>query len=379
MAPFAPPIAVARARATFWGQGAPGSVALCWARAAKAHARRTSGTAGKQERALPATGAGRETVASKGAQHRRTQRTAPVIRCYLSRPREVPVNHPLRKVVIPAAGLGTRFLPATKAVPKEMLPIVDTPTLQMIVEEALRAGAEQVVVVNGRGKGAIEDHFDRSYELETELRNKGKTELFQQIRRISDSVRLISIRQKEPLGLGHAVLAARHAVGNEWFGVMLGDDLVDGEDPAIGQLARLSQETGKATVALMPVPESQVHLYGVGGGKPFRDGHIVIDRIVEKPKRADAPSNLAVIGRYVLPPDIFDVLANLKPGAIGEIQLTDGLAALAREGRLLGVRFTGTRYDAGDRLGYLQANIAYALKRPDLRDGLVSWLREVIR
>jgi len=164
------------------------------------------------------------------------------------------VNHPLRKVVIPAAGLGTRFLPATKAVPKEMLPIVDTPTLQMIVEEALRAGAEQVVVVNGRGKGAIEDHFDRSYELETELRNKGKTELFQQIRRISDSVRLISVRQKEPLGLGHAVLAARHAVGNEWFGVMLGDDLVDGEDPAIGQLARLSQETGKATVALMPVP-----------------------------------------------------------------------------------------------------------------------------
>ena len=285
----------------------------------------------------------------------------------------------LRKVVVPAAGLGTRFLPATKAVPKEMLPIVDVPTIQLVIDEAVRAGITDVVVINGRNKGAIEDHFDRSYELETELRNKGKTELFQQIRRISDSVRLISIRQKEPLGLGHAVLAARHAVGNEWFGVMLGDDLVDGEDPAIGQLARLAQETGKATVALMPVPESQVHLYGVGGGKPFRDGHILIDRIVEKPKHADAPSNLAVIGRYVLPPDIFDVLANLKPGAIGEIQLTDGLAALAREGRLLGVRFTGTRYDAGDRLGYLQANIAYALKRPDLREGLVSWLREVIR
>src|SRR3954470_14878998 len=268
-------------------------------------------------------------------------------------PREVPVNHPLRKVVIPAAGLGTRFLPATKSVPKEMLPIVDTPTIQLIVEEAVRAGAQEIVLVNGRGKGAIEDHFDRSYELETELRNKGKQQLFEQVRRISDSVRLISVRQKEPLGLGHAVLAARHAVGNEWFGVMLGDDLVDGDDPAIGPLARLSQETGKATVATMPVPKSQVRLYGVGGGKPFRDGHIVIDRIVEKPKRADAPSNLAVIGRYVLPPDIFDVLANLKPGAIGEIQLTDGLAALAREGRLLGVRFTGTRYDAGDRLGYL--------------------------
>jgi len=290
------------------------------------------------------------------------------------------VNQPLRKVVIPAAGLGTRFLPATKAVPKEMLPIVDTPTIQLIVEEALRAGAQEVVVVNGRGKGAIEDHFDRSYELETELKNKGKKDLFEQVRRISDSVRIISVRQKEPLGLGHAVLAARHAVGNEWFGVMLGDDVVDGEDPAIGQLARLCQRTGKAAVALMPVPESQVHLYGIGAGKPFEDGgHILVDRIVEKPKRADAPSNLAVIGRYVLPPDIFDILANLKPGAIGEIQLTDALAVLAEKGRLLGVRFTGTRHDAGDRLGYLQANIAYALKRPDLREGLLAFLREVTR
>jgi len=294
-------------------------------------------------------------------------------------PREVPVNHPLRKVVIPAAGLGTRFLPATKSVPKEMLPIVDTPTIQLIVEEALRAGAQEIVVVNGRGKGAIEDHFDRSYELETELRNKGKKDLFEQVRRISDSVRIISVRQKEPLGLGHAVLAARHAVGNEWFGVMLGDDVVDGDDPAICQLARLCQKTGKAAVALMPVPESQVHLYGIGAGKPFEDGHILVDRIVEKPKRADAPSNLAVIGRYVLPPDIFEVLANLKPGAIGEIQLTDALAVLASQGRLLGVRFTGTRHDAGDRLGYLQANIAYALKRADLREGLLAFLREVTR
>ena len=160
---------------------------------------------------------------------------------------------------------------------------------------------------------------------------------------------------------------------------MLGDDLVDGDDPAIGQLARLCQKTGKAAVALMPVPESQVHLYGVGGGKTIEDGHILIDRIVEKPKRTDAPSNLAVIGRYVLPPDIFDVLANLKPGAIGEIQLTDALAALAKDGRLIGVRFSGTRHDAGDRLGYLQANIAYALKRPDLREGLLAFLREVTK
>src|SRR5438045_1668529 len=169
-------------------------------------------------------------------------------------PREVPVNQPLRKVVIPAAGLGTRFLPATKAVPKEMLPIVAAPTIQRIVEEALRAGAQEVVVVNGRGKGAIEDHFDRSYELETELRNKGKKDLFEQVRRISDSVRIISVRQKEPLGLGHAVLAARHAVGNEWFGVMLGDDVVDGDDPAIGRLAPPCQKTGTGAAAQTSLP-----------------------------------------------------------------------------------------------------------------------------
>ena len=289
------------------------------------------------------------------------------------------MKHPLRTVVIPAAGLGTRFLPVTKAVPKEMLPIVDVPTIQLIVEEALRAGVEEVVLVNGRGKGAIEDHFDRSYELEDQLQRKGKRQLFEEMRQISDSVRLVSLRQKEPLGLGHAVLAARHAVGPEWFGVLLGDDLIDAQDPAIAQLARLSQKTGKAAVALMPVPDSQVGLYGVAGGTAVEGGHIEVDRIVEKPPRGKAPSNLAVIGRYVLPPDVFDVLARLRPGAGGEIQLTDGLAVLAQQKRLLGVRFTGTRYDAGDRLGYLQANIAYALKRPELRDGLLAFLREVVK
>jgi UTP--glucose-1-phosphate uridylyltransferase len=289
------------------------------------------------------------------------------------------MDRPLRKVVIPAAGLGTRFLPATKAIPKEMLPIVDVPTIQMIVEEALQAGAEEVVLVNGRGKGAIEDHFDRAYELEDQLQRKGKKELFEQVRRISDSVRLVSVRQKEPLGLGHAVLAARHAVGSDWFGVLLGDDLVDAEEPAIGQLARIVQKTGKAAVALMPVPEAHVHLYGCAGGRQVDSGHIEVERIVEKPPRDRAPSNLAVIGRYVLPPDVFDILAQLKPGAGGEIQLTDALAVLAQQKRLLGVRFQGTRYDAGDRLGYLQANVAYALKRPDLHDPLLKWLREVIR
>jgi UTP--glucose-1-phosphate uridylyltransferase len=289
------------------------------------------------------------------------------------------VDHPLRKVVIPAAGLGTRFLPATKAVPKEMLPIVDVPTIQLVVEEALRAGAQEVVLVNGRGKGAIEDHFDRAYELEDTLERKGKKQLFEQVRRISDSVRLVSVRQKEPLGLGHAVLVARHAVGPEWFGVMLGDDLVDSDEPAIAQLVRIAQRTRKAAVALMPVPESQVHLYGVAAGRSIDGGHIEVERIVEKPLREQAPSNLAVIGRYVLPPDIFDILARTEPGAGGEIQLTDGLAALAQQNRLVGVRFSGTRHDAGDRLGYLQANIAFALKRADLRDGLLAYLREVVR
>jgi UTP--glucose-1-phosphate uridylyltransferase len=289
------------------------------------------------------------------------------------------VNHPLRKVVIPAAGLGTRFLPATKAVPKEMLPIVDVPTIQLIVEEAVRAGAEQVVVVNGRGKTAIEDHFDRSYELEDTLQRKGKKDLFEQVRRISEMVRLVSVRQKEPMGLGHAVLAARPAVGEEWFGVLLGDDLIDSEEPAIGQLARVSMQTGKAAVALMPVPADQAHLYGCATGPQLSDGSIEVQKIIEKPPKGTAPSNLAVIGRYLLPPDVFGILEKVKPGAGGEIQLTDALAVLAQQGRLLGVRFKGVRHDAGDRLGYLQANIAYALKRPELREGLLAYLREVIR
>src|SRR5712692_417529 len=226
------------------------------------------------------------------------------------------MKHPLRKVVVPAAGLGTRFLPATKAVPKEMLPIVDVPTIQLIVEEAVKAGAQQVIVVNGRGKSAIEDHFDRSYELEDTLQRKNKKELFEQVRKISDLVRLVSVRQKEPMGLGHAVLAAKPAVGaDEWFGVLLGDDLIDSEEPGIGQLARISMQTGKAAVALMPVPDDQVHLYGVAAGPALPDGNVLVERMVEKPPRGTAPSNLAVIGRYLLPPDIFGILERLKPGA----------------------------------------------------------------
>ena len=284
----------------------------------------------------------------------------------------------VKHAIFPVAGLGTRFLPATKSVPKEMLPIVDKPTLQLIVEEAVAAGAEQVIVVNGRAKGAIEDHFDRSYELEDTLQRKNKQELFALVRAISDLVRLISVRQKEPLGLGHAVLSARAAVGDhDWFGVLLGDDLIDADEPGIGQLAKVSQATGMATVALMPVPDDQTHLYGVAAGKTTADGHIQIDAMVEKPPKGRAPSNLAVIGRYLLPPDIFPILEQVKPGAGGEIQLTDALAVLAREGRLLGVRFKGERHDAGDKLGYLQANIHWALKRPELRDGLLAYMKKV--
>ncbi|HET9751609.1 MAG TPA: UTP--glucose-1-phosphate uridylyltransferase GalU [Myxococcales bacterium] len=290
------------------------------------------------------------------------------------------MKHSLRTVVIPAAGLGTRFLPATKAVPKEMLPIVDVPTIQLIVEEAVKAGAEQVVLVNGRGKGAIEDHFDRSYELEDTLLRKNKRELFDQVRRISEMVNLVSVRQKEPLGLGHAVLAARPAVGaDQWFGVLLGDDLIDSEEPGIGQLARVAMETGKAAVALMPVPEDQTQLYGVAAGKELASGNIEVQKIVEKPARGTAPSNLAVIGRYLLPPDVFGILEQVKPGAGGEIQLTDALAVLAQQGRLVGVRFEGERHDAGDRLGYLTANIAYALKRPGIREGLLAFMRKAVQ
>src|SRR6202165_4781039 len=209
-----------------------------------------------------------------------------------------------------------------------MLPIDGGPTIQLIVEEALRAGAHEVVLENGRGKGAIEDHFDRYYELEDTLQKKGRHELFAQMRRISDGVRFISVRQKEPLGLGHAVLAARHAVGDEWFGVLLGDDLIDSDEPGIGQLARVAMQTAKAAVALMPVAEDQTHLYGAAAGKALPDGNVLVERIVEKPPRGSAPSNLAVVGRYLLPPDVFAILEQVKPGAGGEIQLTDALAVL---------------------------------------------------
>ncbi|HET8724687.1 MAG TPA: UTP--glucose-1-phosphate uridylyltransferase GalU [Anaeromyxobacteraceae bacterium] len=284
----------------------------------------------------------------------------------------------IRKAVIPAAGLGTRFLPATKAVPKELLPIVDRPTIQYIVEEAVAAGVEEVILVCARGKDSIVDHFDIAPELEAHLSRSGKDALRDQMRAIAKMANVVTVRQQEPLGLGHAVLCAKALVGDEPFVVMLGDDIIDAKVPAAKQLADCSARHGKGTIALMEVAASETHMYGIAAGPSLDDRTIRIERLVEKPK-ADAPSRLAVIGRYVLPPSIFPILEKVKPGVGGEIQLTDALAVLAREEGLLGYRFEGERYDAGDRFGFLKANIAFALERPDLREPLLDYLRSLVR
>jgi UTP--glucose-1-phosphate uridylyltransferase len=283
----------------------------------------------------------------------------------------------VRKCVVPAAGLGTRFLPITKAIPKEMLPIVDKPTLQLIVEEIAASGMEQLILVNGRGKSAIEDHFDISFELETVLAKRGKEADRQLLRNISELVRIVSIRQKEPMGLGHAVLCAKGVVGEEPFGIVLGDDIIDSKKPAMGQLMSVFNEHKKGVIALMKVPDSQTHMYGIAEGEPISPGKIRITRLFEKPKPGTSKSNLAVIGRYLLPPQIFGYIERTKPGVGGEIQLTDALAELAKNEGVIGYEFEGERHDAGDRLGYLKANIAYALKRDDLRPGLIAYMREV--
>jgi UTP--glucose-1-phosphate uridylyltransferase len=287
-------------------------------------------------------------------------------------------SKPIRKAVIPAAGLGTRFLPATKAVPKELLPIVDVPTIQYIVEEAVAAGVREVVLVVARGKDSIVDHFDVAKELETQLERTGKTELRDRMRAIAKLANVVTVRQQEPLGLGHAVLCAKDVVGDEPFVVLLGDDLVDAPVPATKQLAACWERHGLGTIALLEVPREETSMYGIAAGREVEPRTIRIERLVEKP-RQDPPSNLAVIGRYVLPPRVFEILEAVQPGVGGEIQLTDALAVLAREEGLLGHRFEGQRYDAGDRVGYLKANVAFALKRPELRDQLAPWLREVVR
>jgi UTP--glucose-1-phosphate uridylyltransferase len=288
----------------------------------------------------------------------------------------------VRKAVIPAAGLGTRFLPATKAVPKEMLPIVDVPTLQLVVEEAVASGIEEIILITGRGKATIEDHFDVSYELEKTLEERGKTDLLAQMRRISKMVRLVTVRQKEPLGLGHAVLCARQVVGDEPVAVLLGDDLYDTTGlprPAIGQLIdTFDRLGGKGVVALLEVEAGQEHLYGVVAGKPTDTGLLRIEDMVEKPAPGTAPSRMAIVGRYVLPVELWPILEQTKPGRGGEIQLTDALKGLAERWGCYGQPILGTRHDAGDRLGYLRAVLSYALRRDELRPGLLNVMRQLV-
>jgi UTP--glucose-1-phosphate uridylyltransferase len=284
----------------------------------------------------------------------------------------------IRKAVIPAAGLGTRFLPATKAVPKELLPIVDVPTIQHIVEEAVAAGVRDVILVCARGKDSIVDHFDIAPELEAHLERTGKPELRKQMREIAEMANLVVVRQQQPLGLGHAVLCARDLVGDEPFIVMLGDDIIDAEVPVTRQLTDCYERHRLGTIALMEVPAPETSQYGIASGKALDARTMRIDRLVEKPKK-DPPSNLAVIGRYVLPPLIFSYLEAVTPGVGGEIQLTDALAMLAQEVGLLGYRFEGQRYDAGDRLGFLKANIAFAMKRPDLAAPLREYMKELTK
>jgi UTP--glucose-1-phosphate uridylyltransferase len=286
----------------------------------------------------------------------------------------------VRKAVIPAAGLGTRFLPASKAIPKEMLPIVDVPTIQLVVEEAVASGIRDVVIINGRNKSAIEDHFDHAFELEATLEARGKTELLELCRKVANLARLISVRQKQPLGLGHAVLCAKESVGDEPFAVLLGDDLVDSDGiPGIGQLCAVYEDTGAGAIAIFEVPEGQEHLYGIVDGDWDDSGRMRIRTMVEKPAPGTAPSRWAIVGRYVLPPETWSAIERTKPGVGGEIQLTDALQELAAsESGLYGVPLRGVRHDAGDKLGYLRANLAYALKRPDLRDGVAELLRELV-
>lgn len=284
-----------------------------------------------------------------------------------------------RKAVFPAAGLGTRFLPATKAQPKEMLPIVDKPLIQYGVEEALAAGCDQIIIVTGRGKSAIEDHFDVSYELEKMLEERGKTELLSIVRQISDMIHVAYVRQKEALGLGHAVLMARELVGDEPFAVLLADDVIDAPVPCLKQMIDVFNETGASVIATQVVEGPAISAYGVLDAQPVAGKYggrlYEIRSLVEKPRPEEAPSNLAVIGRYVLTPAVFEALDRAPLGTGGELQLTDGLRALIEKEKLYGLVFEGTRYDAGDKLGFLKATIEFALKRDDLGEDLREYLR----
>lgn len=288
----------------------------------------------------------------------------------------------VRKAVFPAAGMGTRFLPATKAQPKEMLPLVDKPLIQYGVEEALNSGVDNIIVVTGRGKSAIEDHFDKSYELESELEARGKDTDLALVRNISDLVRVSYTRQKEPLGLGHAVGVAAELVGDEPFAVILADDVIRAEPPCLRQLLNIYEYFGASVIAVMEVPKENISAYGVVDAHAVEfagsnDRLFRVNDLVEKPSAEDAPSNLAIIGRYVLTPDIFTALDQTEPGRGGEIQLTDAIRNLIAMGPVYAYRFEGDRFDAGDKLGFLKATVEFALERSDLGDGLREYLKSL--
>ena len=280
----------------------------------------------------------------------------------------------IRKAVIPAAGLGTRFLPATKAQPKEMLPIVDKPTLQYIIEEAVASGIEEILIITGKNKKSIEDHFDKSVELELELEQKGKTELLQIVQDISKMVNIYYIRQKEPRGLGDAIYCARSFIGDEPFAVMLGDDIVDNDVPCLRQLMDAYEEYRTTILGVQKVDKESVNKYGIINAKYIEDRVYKVKDLVEKPDVDKAPSNIAILGRYIITPEIFDILETLPAGKGGEVQLTDALKRLSEKEAMYAYDFEGKRYDVGDKLGFLQATIEYALRKPELRDEFINYL-----
>lgn len=281
----------------------------------------------------------------------------------------------VRKAIIPAAGLGTRFLPATKAQPKEMLPIVDKPTIQYIVEEAIDSGIEDILIITGRNKRSIEDHFDKSYELEDELRRKGDQELLNLVQDISNLVNIHYIRQKEPRGLGHAIYCAKSFIGNEPFAVLLGDDIVDAEVPCLKQLISIYNEYKTTVLGVQKVDDNDVSKYGIVSCKGVDDRVYKVKDLVEKPDKESAPSNIAILGRYIITPNIFKHLENAEPGKGGEIQLTDALKKLMGCEAMYAYDFEGKRYDVGNKMGFLQATMEFALKREDLRDDVINYLR----
>lgn len=283
----------------------------------------------------------------------------------------------IKKAIIPAAGLGTRFLPATKSIPKEMLPIVDKPTIQYIVEEVIGSGIEDVLIITGRNKGSIEEHFDRAVELEDNLQQTNKEELLEEIRKISQMINIHTVRQKNPLGLGHAVYCAKSFVGNEPFAVLLGDDIVDSQKPCLKQMMEMYEEYNSTILGVQQVALKDVSKYGIVSGQKINDRVYSVSDLVEKPDEENAPSDIAILGRYIITPKIFEILENTGRGVGGEIQLTDGLKKLCETEKVYAYIFEGRRYDVGSKIGFLEATVDFALKRDDLRDSFRSYLKGI--